>query len=222
MAIWVKICGICRPEEGRTVERSGADALGLIFAPDSPRFVTVERAETILKSLPSTIAKVGVFVLPDWSGIKRTVDRLSLDIVQWHGGPLSEEEIDSLSEIGVPWIHAVRWSGIGTIDVSLRARWMLVEGRSDRAPGGTGLSWNYGRLSGISLPRPLILSGGLSPETVGDVLRGLDPVSPFGVDVSSGVESSPGTKDEKKIMEFVKNVRDYERQREGVSGVRRR
>lgn len=209
VALWIKICGITRAEDALMVEGAGADALGLIFAPDSPRFVDMERAGEICASVSSGIRKVGVFVRPEWERISGLIDRLPLDIVQWHGGPLSQEGYDRLSALGLPWIHAVRWDGSSPVEEPAGARWILVEGRSEKAAGGTGVSWNYAALSSRTLSRPFLLSGGLGPSTVEKALASLGSNRPFGVDVSSGVEISPGVKSREKVEEFVSNVRSF-------------
>ena len=211
MGLWIKICGITREGDARFVERSGADAVGLVFSEKSPRFVTPERAKAICLSLPETIQKVGVFVLPDWIKMREILDQVPLDVIQWHGGPLDTEGCGRLADFGLPWIYAVRWSGEGTLPNPPTAFRVLVEGRSDTAPGGTGQSWDYGLLSQVASPLPLILSGGLSPETVGTALKELRETPLAGVDVSTGVEKSPGIKDERKVRDFVQSVRDWER-----------
>ncbi len=211
MGLWIKICGITQEGDARFVKQSGADAIGLVFSEKSPRFVTPKTAKAICLSLPDTVQKVGVFVVPDWTKIKEILDQVPLDVIQWHGGLLDTEGFERLSDFGLPWIYAVRWSGEGPLPNPPTAFRILVEGRSETAPGGTGKSWDYGRLSKVTSPLPLILSGGLSPGTVGTLLERLKETPLAGVDVSTGVEKSPGIKDERKIMDFVQSVREWER-----------
>ncbi|MCL5285698.1 MAG: phosphoribosylanthranilate isomerase [Nitrospirae bacterium] len=211
MALWIKICGITNPADARLVALSGADAVGLIFSEKSPRFVTIAAARSICAALPPSMEKVGVFVLPEWERIGAILEEVPLDVIQWHGGDLGAEGYERLSRFGLPWIHAVRWTGREPLSFPPSARNLLVEGYSEKAPGGTGQSWDYRRLSFADSSLPLVLSGGLAPETVGGVLESLGTLRLSGVDVSSGVEKRPGIKDEGKVMEFVRNVRDWER-----------
>ncbi len=210
VGIWVKICGITRPGDARIVERAGANALGLLFAPTSSRYVTLEQAADVCDSVSSRIQKVGVFVRPEWDWIAEVLERLPLDILQWHGGPLSVDEYAKISGFGLPWIHAVRWGGEAPLENPEGAGMILVEGRSEKGPGGTGDPWKYKDLTSVTWPLPLILSGGLTPGSVEQAIRSLRPAIPFGVDVSSGVESAPGRKDERKIYDFVEKVRSCE------------
>lgn len=210
MGLWVKVCGITRVEDARMVEKAGADAMGLIFSEASPRYVSLERASEICSALSSRVQKVGVFVRPEWDRLGEVLDRLPLDIIQWHGGPLTRNEYARLSAFGLPWIHVIRWGGELPLEAPPGASRLLVEGRSEKGLGGTGESWDYKSLSSIRWPLPLILSGGLAPGTVKGALASLSPSVPFGVDVSSGVESQPGRKDEKKVGEFLEQVRSFE------------
>jgi phosphoribosylanthranilate isomerase len=210
VGLWIKICGITSPEGAWVAANAGADAIGLVFAENSPRFVTPERASSICESLPSSVEKVGVFVLPEWEKIEMLLRRVPLDVIQWHGGPLGHEGYARISRFGLPWIHAVRWTGKDPLPSPPSARSLLVEGFSEKAPGGTGQPWDYKRLSLAESSLPLLLSGGLLPETVGEVLESLRDLRLSGVDVSSGVEKSPGVKDEGKIMSFIRNVRKWE------------
>ncbi len=211
MGLWVKICGITRPEDAWVVERAGANALGLIFSKSSPRFVTPDQAKDICDAVSSAVEKVAVLVHPDWKDIRRILDRVPVDTIQWHGGPLDDEGLRRLSEFERPWIYALRWSGEEPLTVPPHASRLLVEGRSDQGIGGTGVPWDYRRLSTVPSPLPLILSGGLSPETVEQVLEMFRKGALAGVDVASGVEKAPGQKDPSRIMDFVQRVREWEK-----------
>ena len=216
MGLWIKICGITRPEDAIAVERSGADALGLIFSSRSSRTVSPERAALIVAPLSEHLEKVAVFTEPDWDRIEEVVERLGIDLIQWHGGPLSRDEDAKLGSFGVPWMHAIRWDGRSPLETPHTALRLLVEGRSAKGLGGTGEGWSYGALREVEWPLPVVLSGGLSPEGVAIALNSIcSPGNPdgrrlFGVDVSSGVESRPGVKDEIRMNAFVKNVREWE------------
>ena len=216
MGLWIKICGITRPEDAQLVEKSGANALGLIFSSRSSRSLTLDRAALIVDTLSGGLEKVAVFTELDWERIEEIVERLDIDLIQWHGGPLGREADARLGSFGVPWMHAVRWDGQSPLDVPHTALRLLVEGRSSKGLGGTGEGWNYGALKDVHWPLPVVLSGGLSPEGVAEALgslvsEGRDGHRPFGVDVSSGVESRPGVKDAGRVKSFVENVRAWER-----------
>ncbi len=217
MGLWIKICGITRPEDALLVEKSGADAIGLMFSARSSRTLTFERAALIVEALSGKLEKVAVFTEPDWDRIEETVDRLGIDLIQWHGGPLGREADARLGSFGIPWMHAVRWDGTSPLDAPHTALRLLVEGRSAKGLGGTGEGWNYGTLTEVPWPLPVVLSGGLSPEGVAAALSAVCPPGsgegrrPFGVDVSSRVESHPGLKDAGRVRAFVENVRAWER-----------
>jgi len=210
VGLWIKICGITRPEDAILVDAAGADAMGLIFSSRSSRTLSVDRASEIALAAGKRLEKVGVFTETDWEKIGEVVDRVEIDLIQWHGGPLGREEYGRLSSFGVPWMHVVRWDGRAPLDAPHGAFRLLVEGRSEKGLGGTGEGWNYAALSEVKWPLPLVLSGGLSPDSVGLALDSLGGCRPFGVDVSSGVESRPGVKEEGRIRAFVENVRSRE------------
>ena len=185
----------------------GVDAIGLIFYAKSPRGLTIERASEVVCDVSSEVMKVGVFVDPDWSYIERAVRSVPLDMLQWHGEPLSEEGLHQMNQMGVPWIDVRRIRPSETvlgITSSDGAGMLLVEGFTEKAPGGTKTLWDFKKLSGIKTSVPLILSGGLDPELV---RQAICDVSPFGVDVSSGVERSPGRKDMDKVARFIDEAR---------------
>jgi len=205
--MWIKICGLTEPGEAAQVSRMGVDAIGLIFYAKSPRGLTIERASEVVCDVSSEVMKVGVFVDPDWSYIERAVRSVPLDMLQWHGEPLSEEGLHQMNQMGVPWIDVRRIRPSETvlgITSSDGAGMLLVEGFTEKAPGGTKTLWDFKKLSGIKTSVPLILSGGLDPELV---RQAICDVSPFGVDVSSGVERSPGRKDMDKVARFIDEAR---------------
>jgi phosphoribosylanthranilate isomerase len=205
--MWIKICGLTEPGEAAQVSRMGVDAIGLIFYAKSPRGLTIERASEVVCDVSAEVMKVGVFVDPDWSYIERAVRSVPLDMLQWHGEPLSEEGLHQMNQMGVPWIDVRRIRPSETvlgITSSDGAGMLLVEGFTEKAPGGTKTLWDFKKLSGIKTSVPLILSGGLDPELV---RQAICDVSPFGVDVSSGVERSPGRKDMDKVARFIDEAR---------------
>jgi len=205
--MWIKICGLTDPEEAAQISRMGVDAIGLIFYSKSPRALTPDRASEVVRDVSSGVLKVGVFVDPDWEYMQRVVRSVPLDMLQWHGDPPSEEGLHQLNQMGVPWIDVRRIRPSETvlgITSSSGAGMVLVEGFTEKAPGGTKTLWNFKKLSGIQTSVPLILSGGLDPELV---RQAICDVSPFGVDVSSGVERSPGRKDLDKVARFIEEAK---------------
>jgi len=203
----VKICGITRPGDARAAAEAGADAIGLVFYPKSPRFLAVERAAEIRDALPPFVQTVALFVNPDAAQVAQVIGRVKPGMLQFHG----EETPQFCGQFGVPYIKACRVrSGVSKgLDLLeyLRpfagaAAWLLdsfVE-----AYGGVGERFDWS-LVPRGLERPLILSGGLERGNVAEAIRKLRP---WGVDVSSGVESAKGIKDAGKIAAFISEVRN--------------
>ena len=199
----VKICGITSVSDGLAAARHGADAIGLIFYPPSPRLVTLERAREIAARLPAFVARVAVFVNPAAADVDAVIRACRPDLLQFHG----EEAADFCRSFGVPYLRALRVRpGVDLLE-SLSpfgdaAGWLLDAYRQELY-GGTGEAFDW-ELIPRELARPLILSGGLDVENVGAAIR---RVRPWAVDVSSGVEAAKGVKDERRIAAFMEAVR---------------
>jgi phosphoribosylanthranilate isomerase len=203
----VKICGITRPADALAAAQAGADAIGFVFYPPSPRFLSVERALEIRDALPPFVQTVALFVNPDAAQVAQVLGRLRPAALQFHG----DETPQFCAQFGVPWIKAARVrSGVSTkVDLLEYLRpfsgamaWLLdsyVE-----AYGGVGESFDWS-LVPAERERPLILSGGLERANVAEAIR---RVRPWGVDVSSGVESAKGIKDAGRIAAFIQEVRN--------------
>lgn len=192
----VKICGVTRVEDALAAEAAGADALGFIFAP-SKRRVTLAQAKVISAALGPFVARVGVFVDSPLSAVRETVQALRLSAVQLHGH--EDAAYASALHSHVRVIRAVPFTPDLTAESlqTFPADAVLLDGL--RPGSGEAFSWaDASALSG--LPN-LILAGGLTPATVA---AGIAALNPYGVDVASGVESSPGVKDPKKIQDFVR------------------
>ena len=204
----VKICGITSVGDGLAAARHGADAIGLIFYPPSPRLVTLERAREIAAGLPPFVARVAVFVNPAADDVHAVIRACRPDLLQFHG----EETADFCRGFGVPYLRAFRVRpGVDLLE-SLSpfgdaAGWLLDAYRQELY-GGTGEAFDW-ELVPRSLARPLILSGGLDTENVGAAIR---RVRPWAVDVSSGVEAAKGVKDERRIAAFMETVRSADQQ----------
>lgn len=203
----VKICGVMTPEIAAVAAEAGADAIGLVFAP-SRRRVTIDQASAIVAGLPPFVAAVGVFVDMPADEVETTARGLPLDVVQLHGDE-PPEMCRLLRRQGVRVIKAVRV--VDRVDVDLLDRYrsaaaLMLDTRVDGLAGGSGRAFDWEAARGLSDRFPLILSGGLTPDNVG---RALDVVRPYGVDVSSGVETD-GSKDPEKIRQFIERVRQWE------------
>ncbi len=190
-------------EDALAVAEAGADALGFVFYANSPRCVAPERVADIVAKLPPFVTTVGLFVNASRETIARTMTVARLDIVQLHGDERPGECLVP------PWrvIKALRVKNAdslqGATDFPVAA--LLLDAWSDEAYGGTGHQFDWQLARSLGGARPLILAGGLHP---GNVARAVAAVRPYGVDVSSGVEISPGRKDIAKVKEFIKQVRN--------------
>lgn len=199
---WVKICGIARVEDALAAAAAGADAVGFVFYPPSPRAVSPERAAAIAAALPRRIAKVGVFVNESVARMAEIRARAGLDYVQLHG----DEPPEVARALPCPAIRAFRTApcGAGAQIARYPAAAVLVDGARAGFYGGTGTPASRDAIAAARRARRWILSGGLAPENVAAKIAAL---APWGVDVSSGVEASAGVKDANRIAAFVAAVR---------------
>ena len=200
----VKICGITSVADGLAAARHGADAIGLIFYPPSPRLVSLDCARQIASSLPPFVARVAVFVNPAESDVDAAIRACRPDLLQFHG----EEDPEFCRRFGVPYLRAARVrAGVDLLEFlspfSDASGWLLDAFRQELY-GGTGEAFDWDLIP-HGLQRPLVLSGGLDAENVGAAIR---RVRPWAVDVSSGVESAKGVKDERRIAAFMEAVRN--------------
>lgn len=199
----IKICGITRVEDGLAAARAGADAIGLVFAPKSPRHVSPEQARAIAAALPPFVTTVALFVNADPNEVRQVIDRARPDCLQFHG----EEEPDYCAAFGLPWLKAARVRpGVDLLQFATRysgAQGLLLDAYSPAAHGGTGERFDWGLIP-ADMPRPVVLAGGLTPANVGEAVGF---ARPWAVDVSSGVEAAPGIKDGSKVAAFVNEVR---------------
>ena len=199
----IKICGIREAIHGCVAADAGADAIGLVFYKDSPRFVTPVQAANVVATLPPFVTAVGLFVNAAEAKIRDTLDTVRLDLLQFHG----DEPPEFCASFGIPYVRAVRMEkGTDLLEWAGRfssARALLLDAHVPGEVGGTGRTFDWADIP-RDLPIPLILSGGLNAGNVGRAIR---EVQPWAVDVSSGVEVSRGTKDPRKIVEFIRSVR---------------
>lgn len=207
MTVRVKICGLTQRDEALGVVAAGADAVGVVFVPGTPRAVTPEQAAAILRELPPLVARVGLFVDATVEDIRTTVQQVGLDTVQLHGEETPEvcREVRRFSRV----LKAFRVRGPETV-ARLSAYGdevdaFLLDAYVPGVAGGTGATFDWTQaVAAQQFGRPIILAGGLTPGTVAEAVR---QVRPFAVDVSSGVERAPGRKDLTKVRELVAAVR---------------
>jgi len=200
----VKICGLTRAEQALQCADLGADAIGFVFYPKSPRHLTDDQAKKICLALPERVKKVGVFVNESFSSIMNHVERCHLSTVQLHGQE-SPELVRRLCKQNLQVIKALFVDGNPSLKnaENYPASAFLVECGQGKLPGGNAIEWNWDQAKSLGEKHPLIIAGGLSPENVSHAIK---VSSPHAVDVSSGVESSPGNKDIDKVSLFLDAV----------------
>lgn len=195
----VKVCGITRASDAELVARLGADMIGMIFYPDSPRNISLSKAKQILSVLPTTVDRVGVVVEPDIGWMLRLSEKLRLDYLQIHGR-VTHKTISSIQKSGIKVIQAY---GIGNSSDLLsvhksKADLILLDNKVSKLYGGSGKTFDWS----IKLPKPvpnMVLAGGINADNIAHGVRRFHPLV---VDVNSGVESSPGTKSKRKLKLF--------------------
>ena len=198
----VKICGITRTADAAAAARAGADAIGINFYPPSPRYLSVERAREIRDALPPFVQTVAIFVNADAAQVSQVIGRVHPAMLQFHG----DESPGFCAQFGLPYVKACRVKeGVAALEYlrpfSGAAAWLF----DSHVPeyGGVGESFDWSLVP--ETDKPVILSGGLSQTNVAAAIR---RVKPWGVDVSSGVESAKGIKDAAKIAAFIAEVRN--------------
>ena len=198
----VKICGITRPEDGAAACAAGADAIGLVFYPPSPRAVDIEQAITIRRALPPLVTVVGLFVNASTETVVETAARVHLDLLQYHG----EETPSQCQAPGLPYMKAIRVNDDTDLGEACRrfasAEALILDTHDDRLWGGSGRTFDWD-LVPADIALPVVVAGGLTPANVADAIGRLHP---YAVDVSGGVEQSPGIKDAAKITRFIEEV----------------
>lgn len=199
----IKICGITRVEDAQAAVQYGADAIGLVFYPPSPRAVAVSDAARIVKSLPPFVTVVGLFVNQEPAEITRILAEVPLDLLQFHG----DESPEACEGFGRPWIKAIRMRPDTDLpaqaEVYAAASGLLLDTYQAGVPGGTGQVFDWSRIP-TDLCRQIILAGGLDSE---NVTQAVLSVHPYAVDVSGGVEAAKGIKDKSKIKAFIAGVK---------------
>ena len=200
----VKMCGITRSLDGLAAAEAGADAIGLVFYAKSPRNVGLDQAADIVRMLPPFVSTVALFVNPQPSEVDAVLRQVRPDVLQFHG----EETPEFCRSFGVPYLKAARVRPqtdlLQFAAVYADAQGLLLDAWSEAGHGGTGERFDWNMIP-ESLPKPIILAGGLSPA---NVRQAIGLVHPWAVDVSSGIEVAKGIKDAALIAAFMKEVKN--------------
>lgn len=203
----VKICGFTRKQDAIEAALLGVDAVGLVFYPQSPRAVDIIQAQEIVRSLPPFVTVVALFVNERKHRIREVLGKVKIDLIQFHG----EEDPASCECFDMPYIKAIAMRDNSDLEKTAKrystASALLLDAWHPDMKGGTGMRFDWRRVSAQS-NLPIILAGGLSAENAAEAI---ETVRPFGLDVSSGVESRKGIKDSKKMARFLEEVYNVER-----------
>lgn len=206
MPLKIKICGITNTEDALAAVTAGADALGFMFFEGSKRYLPKEKIKSIIREVPPFVAKVGVFVNATRDQVKAAIEETGIDTLQFHG----DETPEACRGFGLKTIKAFQVQGKDMLQIMPRYdvdAWLLdsfVPGQK----GGTGKTFNWDlAVHACSLGTPVILAGGLTPDNIAQAVA---KVQPFGVDVSSGVESAPGKKNAGLVAAFIERAREEE------------
>lgn len=205
----VKICGITKPQQGKTIASLGATALGFICVRASPRYVTPEQIKAVIDQLPEQIDKIGVFANSSTEEIAQTLAESGLTGVQLHG----DESIEFCQQLreSLPKVEIIKALRIKNADDFTKAKTytkyvdtLLLDAYHPEQLGGTGKTLNWDTLQQFNPDSPWFLAGGLTPQ---NVLEALDKVKPSGIDLSSGVETAPGDKDLDKVRDLFEQLK---------------
>jgi phosphoribosylanthranilate isomerase len=195
----IKICGITQVEDAEAAVGLGAGAIGFVFWPRSPRAIDPERARSIATALPPFVTTVGVFVNQAPAFVNDVAARVGLGAVQLHG----DERIEVLAQIERPVVKSFALGGNEDADVWPDRVRLLIDAHDPDRRGGTGRTVDWSKAAAIAARRPVLLAGGLNAANAADAIR---TVRPFGIDVSSGVESAPGVKDHARLRALFEAV----------------
>ena len=205
----IKICGLTNLDDAKAAIDAGADLLGFVFYPKSPRYITALQTRSLLDRLPSSVRAVGVFVNGKPGGVHKIASDCGLYAVQLHGDEVPEPYADMLPRV---W-RAIHFSG-GSYRPEpkswLAARYVL-DAAAPGKYGGTGKTISWSAAARFARKFPAMLAGGLTPDNVVQAIR---TVRPLGVDVTSGVEASPGKKDHARLVQFISRARNVYRTEE--------
>ena len=202
-----KICGITRAQDIQSVVQGGADAIGFVFFPPSPGHVTIEQAQSLAKLIPPYVQLVGLFVNASAEEIQSVLDSVPLDVLQLHGDESPEQCQQIAAQCKRRWYKAIQVQPDMDVVAEIQryqavgASAVLLDAWHPELKGGTGHCFDWNQFPQLDIP--LILAGGLTPENVSDAI---DTTAAFAVDVSGGVESAKGIKDQQLIEKFMQGV----------------
>lgn len=201
----VKICGMTRLQDVQAAVEAGADALGFVFAPLSRRVLQPELATELVRAVPAFVSRVGLFMDQDYDTVRRIIDRVPLNLLQFHG----REDAAFCRRFGLPYVKAVAMGSGPSLEQAgeafADAAALLLDSHRSGEVGGTGRTFEWEGIPALDLP--VILAGGLTPANVRQAVR---QVRPWAVDVSSGVEDAPGIKSAEKMQTFISEAkREY-------------
>ncbi|MDV2469893.1 phosphoribosylanthranilate isomerase [Acinetobacter chinensis] len=205
-----KICGITRPQDIQAAVNAGVDAIGLVFFEPSPRYVHAELAQQLVRLIPPYVSIVGLFVNAAQEDIAQVLEQVPLDVIQFHGDETAEQCQQMAQYNKRRWYKAIQVKPdatdteiISTIQQYQQAgaSAMLLDAWHPELKGGTGHSFDWSQFPKLDIP--LILAGGLKPENIEDAIK---MTQPYAVDVSGGVESAKGIKDQQLIEKFMQGV----------------
>ncbi len=205
----VKICGITQATQAIAITQSGADALGFICVQQSPRYITPDKIRSIVDELPEEVAKIGVFMNADLDGLKTFVTATGLTAIQLHGGEEQDyckelrdllPEIEIIKAFRIKHVDDLEWAETFAEDVD----WLLLDAYHPDMGGGTGKTLDWAGLDRFRPSKPWFLAGGLNP---GNIQAALALTKPNGIDLSSGIETSPGNKDLSAVEALFKQLR---------------
>lgn len=201
----VKICGITCVEDAVAASTLGVDAIGLVFYAKSPRNVDIDQARLICNALPGFVTVVALFLNPQTELVKQVISQVNIDCLQFHGS----ESVEFCTSFDKPYIKALGVADVENIEHQVNqyssARSVLLDSHGAGKAGGTGEKFNWASIPGV-LRKKIILAGGLNPDNIADAIK---QVRPYAVDLSSGVEKTPGKKDNElmtRLMNKVKRV----------------
>ncbi len=201
----VKICGITRIEDAQFAVDAGVDAIGLVFYEKSPRFVTNTQAAEISQLVPAFVSRVALFKDAEKQMINTVLKQVEIDLIQFHGG----ESAEFCEQFGRPYIKALGMKSaeydanylVANAEKYQSAKALLLDAHAPGEAGGTGETFDWSSIATIN--KPVVLAGGLTAD---NVKQAIEIVRPYAVDVSSGVESSPGIKDKEKVTAFMQQL----------------
>ncbi len=203
MTTRVKICGITSVEDAQHVSSSGADAIGLVFYPKSSRYVSIEKAVDISRSISPFVTRVALFMNADAQQVTDTLNQVDIDLIQFHGS----ETPEFCRSFNKSYIKAVGIEGLEDFTTYANqyhdALAVLIDSHALGKAGGTGKTFDWKRLP-TGYKKPIILAGGLNPDNIAEAIK---QTSVYAVDLSGGVEAAPGIKSKEKIDRLMEEVR---------------